>query len=151
MKSNVVNFLRCAVPFLAVIALWRFAVPVWNPAGILAIIPIFYCTFVRPVKWFAGFAALFCFLIDYNMNLPLFWTAMYCVTYAVNGFQNYFDVGASRLGGAGIFAIWFAVACIIRIVLGATVDALMSGIWIFAWVCAMYMPIVALIHGVRHD
>ena len=33
---------------------------------ILAIIPIFYYSFIKPVNWFVPFAVVFCFLIDYK-------------------------------------------------------------------------------------
>lgn len=41
MKKKIINFLCAAFPFIAVLVLWRLAVPFWNPAGILAMIPIF--------------------------------------------------------------------------------------------------------------
>ena len=81
MKKNIVDFLRAAFPFITVIILWRLAVPFWNPAGILAIIPIFYCSFVRPVPWFAPFAVLFCFLIDYRFDTLAYWTAAHCFVF----------------------------------------------------------------------
>ena len=49
-KYKIIKFLRDAFPFIAVIVLWRLSVAFWNPAGILAIIPIFYCSFVRLVR-----------------------------------------------------------------------------------------------------
>lgn len=151
MKSNIVDFLRRATPFLAVIVLWRFAYPVWNPAGVLALIPIFYYTFVRPVKLFAVFGALFCFLIDYNMNLVFFWTAMYCIMYAANGFQNYIDITIAPLRGVGVFALWFGVSCFIRAAVGATFDGALSAAWIFMWTLALYLPITGITRGVQND
>lgn len=151
MKSNVIDFFRRATPFLAVIALWRFAYPVWNPAGVLALIPIFYYTFVRPINGFALFGALFCFLVDYNMNLAFFWTAMYCIVYAANGFQNYFDVTIAPMRGIGIFALWFGVACFILAVDGATWGGVLSSIWIFMWTTALYLPITRITRGVQND
>lgn len=151
MKSNIIDFLRKSTPFLAVIALWRFSYPVWNPAGVLVLIPIFYYTFVRPVKGFAIFGVLFCFLVDYNMNLAFFWTAMYCIIYAANGFQNYFDIAAAPMRGVGVFAIWFGTACFIRAAAGATLDGAMSAIWIFVWTMLLYLPITGITRGVQND
>ena len=39
---NVVPILKKFLPFLMTIFLWRLSVYFWNPAGILALIPIFY-------------------------------------------------------------------------------------------------------------
>jgi hypothetical protein len=77
--------------FLITIFLWRLSIYFWNPAGILALIPIFYWSFVRPVDGFTIFGLIFCFLIDYRCGLVLFWTFLYCLFYAINGFQNYID------------------------------------------------------------
>lgn len=151
MKSNVINFLYRAIPFLVTIALWRTTYPIWNPAGVLALIPIFYYTFVRPTPGFAGFGLLFCFLIDYNMNLPLFWMAMFCLLYAANGFQNYIDISISRFYGIGVFALWFLLGCIILAISGKTINGAISALWIFIWTCAMYIPIIAITRGGRHD
>jgi hypothetical protein len=43
MNTKIVHFLRGAMPWLAVIILWRLSNWFWNPAGVLALIPIFYC------------------------------------------------------------------------------------------------------------
>ena len=52
---NVVPILKKFLPFLMTIFLWRLSVYFWNPAGILALIPIFYYTFVRHIHGFTFF------------------------------------------------------------------------------------------------
>ena len=44
MKQNIIKYLQIAFPFLITIALWRLSNPWINPAGVLAMIPIFYCS-----------------------------------------------------------------------------------------------------------
>lgn len=151
MKKNIVNFLRAVFPFITVIILWRLAVPFWNPAGILAIIPIFYCSFVRPVPWFAPFAVLFCFLIDYRFDTLAYWTAAYCLFYAINGFQSFIDLTRTDKNALNIFMVFFGVATLILTLAGFSVSNLMRAVWLFAWVATLYIPITALIKRVCDD
>lgn len=151
MKKNIVNFLRAVFPFITVIILWRMSVPFWNPAGILAIIPIFYCSFVRPVPWFAPFAVLFCFLIDYRFDTLAYWTAAYCLFYAINGFQSFIDLTRTDKNALNIFMVFFGVATLILTLAGFSVSNLMRAIWLFAWVSTLYIPITALIKRVCDD
>ena len=75
MKELVVKYLRLLFPFIITIALWRISVPWINPAGILAIIPIFYCidlthTNKSGVYAFMGFVGAVIFLMTAT-NLSL--------------------------------------------------------------------------------
>lgn len=151
MKKNIIDFLRAAFPFITVIILWRLSVPFWNPAGILAIIPIFYCSFVRPVPWFAPFAALFCFLIDYRFDTLAYWMAAYCLFYAINGFQSFIDLTRTDKNALNIFMVFFGVATLILTLAGFSVLNMMRAIWLFAWVSTLYIPITALIKRVCDD
>lgn len=151
MKQKIINFLRAALPFIAVLVLWRLSVPFWNPVGILAIIPIFYCSFVRPVPWFTPFAILFCFLIDYRFDTLFFWTIMYCVFYAINGFQTVFDLTRVDKNALNIFMIFFGVATFILSIINLNVANLMRAVWLFAWTSTLYIPITALIKKVYDD
>ena len=151
MKKSIIDFLRAAFPFITVIILWRLSVPFWNPAGILAIIPIFYCSFVRPVPWFAPFAALFCFLIDYRFDTLAYWTAAYCLFYAINGFQSFIDLTRTDKNTLNIFMVFFGVATLILTLAGFSVLNMMRAIWLFAWVSTLYIPITALIKRVCDD
>lgn len=151
MKKSIIDFLRAAFPFITVIILWRLSVPFWNPAGILAIIPIFYCSFVRPVPWFAPFAAVFCFLIDYRFDTLAYWTAAYCLFYAINGFQSFIDLTRTDKNTLNIFMVFFGVATLILTLAGFSVLNMMRAIWLFAWVSTLYIPITALIKRVCDD
>ena len=151
MKKSIIDFLRATFPFITVIILWRLSVPFWNPAGILAIIPIFYCSFVRPVPWFAPFAALFCFLIDYRFDTLAYWMAAYCLFYAINGFQSFIDLTRTDKNALNIFMVFFGVATLILTLAGFSVLNMMRAIWLFAWVSTLYIPITALIKRVCDD
>lgn len=150
-RDKVIKFLRNIFPFITVIVLWRLSVYFWNPAGILAIIPIFYCSFVRPVPWFAPFALLFCFLIDYKFDTLVYWTAMYCIFYAINGFQNFFDLTRVDKNAIHIFMIFFGVAIMILTMLDLNISNVMWAIWLFAWVSVLYIPITALLRLMDND
>ena len=151
MKHKIIKFLRDAFPFIAVIVLWRLSIAFWNPAGILAIIPIFYCSFVRPVPWFAPFAILFCFLIDYRFDTLVYWTAMYCIFYAANWFQTVFDLTRVYKNSLYVFMIFFGISTFILTMMDFNISNLMRAAWLFAWVSTLYIPITALIKKVCDD
>ena len=151
MIQNIVPFLRRAFPFIVTIVLWRLALPIWNPAGVLALVPIFYCTFVRPVPWFAPFGVLFCFLLDYKFGVPFVWTALWCVFYAVNGFQTVIDLQRMAFYALYAFMIFLGIGMLILVVPGLSFPALWRAVVAFLWVVAMYVPIVALIKRVGDD
>lgn len=151
MKQNLINFFKNAFPFIAVIILWRLSVSFWNPAGILAIIPIFYSSFVNPVPWFAPFAVVFCFLIDYRFDSLVFWTVMYCLFYAINGFQNIFDLSRVEKNALYIFMAFFGLSTLILSFMNFNFSNIIRAIWLFAWVSTLYIPITALIKKVCDD
>ena len=150
-KYKIIKFLRDAFPFIAVIVLWRLSVAFWNPAGILAIIPIFYCSFVRPIPWFAPFAILFCFLIDYRFDTLVYWTVMYCLFYAINGFQTFFDLTRVDKNALYVFMIFFGVATFVLSITNPTVATLMRAAWLFARRSTLYVRITALIKRIYDD
>jgi len=151
MKQNIIHFLRAAFPFLSVIFLWRLNIPFWNPSGFLAIIPIFYCTFIRPISWFMPFGLLFCFLLDYNLGALCYWTAMYCLCYALNGFQSFIDFQHRDFNSIDMFMIYigFGLAGFILAHLNWTTFG--RAIWMFIWTTILYIPITNLIHRVHND
>lgn len=151
MKDSAILFLRKATPFLVTLALWRLSVPMWNPAGILAMIPIFYCSFVRPVKWFAPFAIFVCFLIDYKFDTRLYWMSLYLMAYAINGFQTYVDITRMDKNALDAFMIFFGAATLILAMLDFSFYNLLRTVWLFAWCAALYLPITELIKRARHD
>ena len=151
MENKFITFLRNAFPFIVLIVLWRLSIPFWNPAGILAIIPIFYCSFVKPVPWFSPIAVLFCFLIDYRFDTLFYWTIMYCLFYAINGFQSFFDLTRVDRNALNEFMIFFGLSTLILSLFHLNLANLMRAVWLFAWVSTLYIPITALIKKVYDD
>lgn len=151
MKHKIVHFLKKAFPFIAVIILWRLSGRFWNPGGVLAMIPIFYCSFVKNTPGFTLFAVLFCFLIDYNFDTKLFWTSFYCLFYSINGFQNYLDLSISESNAFQPFLIFMGVALIIVSLLHLNWTVLFRMLWIFAWSGLLYIPITQTIKRISYD
>lgn len=151
-RTQTINFLRVAFPFALTLFLWRGALSWLNPAGILALVPIFFCTFVRPVKWFAPFALLMCFVLDYRMGTVLYWTSVFCLCYAANGFQTRFDLTGADRDAFGVFAAFISITIAVLTVAHVTgVLIVLRAIWTILWTIAMYLPIVYIIKKVDHD
>ncbi len=148
MKQNVIKFLCAAFPYLMVVGLWRLSMPFWNPGGILALIPIFFCTFVQPRPYFAALSVLICFLIDYQFNTTLYWTAIFCIVYAINGFQTYVDMTRADRNGIAVFAFVFAISILIHTMTHMDFSNAGRALWIIIWATILYIPITELIRGV---
>ncbi len=151
MKKFLIDFLRDSFPFLLTVALWRLSVSFWNPAGILAIIPIFFCSFVRPIAWFPIFSVLMCIVIDYKFETVCFWLAMYCLFYAINSFQNIIDITRMDMNGLFAFTVFFGIGILIQVITNFTFLTLIFGVWIVLFACLLYIPITNLIQRIRHD
>lgn len=141
---NIIQILKQIMPFIMTLFLWRLSVYFWNPAGILALIPIFYYTFVRPKHGFAFFGLLFCFLIDYRCNLPLLWTCIYCLFYAINGFQNYLDIQNADNKALYVFQMFIGIGFVLLLFTGLTWKNLINNIWLFVWMSVLYTPITSI-------
>lgn len=151
MKENIIHFLRVAFPFLLTIGLWRLSGPFWNPAGVLAIVPIFICSFARPTDWFPIFSVIMCVCIDYKFETVCFWMAMYCLFAAINGFQNYVDITRMDNYGLVAFMVFFGLAILIQIFTNFTFWNMLDGVWLFVWACAIYIPTAKIIKRVQYD
>lgn len=152
MNKKIIDFLRDAMPFALALFLWRSALPFVNPAGILALVPVFFCTFIRPVPWFVPFGILMCFLVDYRGNSLLFWTSVYCLCCAAYGFQTVVDLTHADDDGFRAFALFFGVATlVISVPHFVNFTNIFRTIWTIGWECAMYIPIVALMKRLDHD
>lgn len=151
MKQKIIKFLQTSFPFLITIALWRLSNPWLNPAGVLAIIPIFYCSFIRPVPYFTGFAILICMLIDYNFNTLIFWTLLYCAYYAIMNIQTVLDLTHTKLYGLYAFMIFFGIASVSMMVWYLNWMAILYGILMFVVTCAVYIPTAMLTKVVCDD
>lgn len=145
------DILRILFPFLATILLWRLSMPLWNPGGLAALIPIFYYSFIRPTHWFTPFAVLFCFLIDYKSDTVLFWTGLYCLFYALNGFQNIIDLTRQKNDGVLVFMVYFGVGAAAVALFGWTATGFVRAVWLFLWLCALYIPFAALAKRISDD
>ena len=137
MKNNIINFLRIYGPFLLTIVLWRLSAPFWNPAGILAIIPIFICSFVKPVNWFPLFSVLMCICIDYKFETVCFWLAMYCLFFAINSFQNWIDITRMDKYGIAAFMAFFGLCVLIQVFTNFTFINIVRAFWIILWTGAL--------------
>ena len=151
MRKTVVDILRKIFPVLFTVALWRLSVPWLNPAGILAIIPIYYCSFIKPVPYFVPFAILFCFLIDYKFNTLLTWTVCYCFYYAVINIQAFIDLTHTNKNGVYAFMLFFG-SIIFFITLGNfMLSNILLGFAMFLITSIMYIPITILIRAAQDD
>ncbi len=151
MKNNIINFLRIYGPFLLTIGLWRLSAPFWNPAGILAIIPIFICSFVKPVNWFPLFSVLMCICIDYKFETVCFWLAMYCLFFAINSFQNWIDITRMDKYGIAAFMSFFGLCVLIQVFTNFTFINIARALWIVLWTGALYIPCAKLIQRMQDD
>lgn len=151
MIKNIISFLRASMPFLAVIILWRLQLHFWNPAGILAIIPMFYYSFVRPIPYFSLMSILFCFLIDYCGGTVLFWTTMYFIAYAINGFQYFIDLQRTDKNAIVPFMIFFGLSLFVLMIINLSWIMLWRCICLFIWTTAIYIPITNLLKRIHGD
>ena len=151
MKQDLIRFFKKIFPFIAVIFLWRLSGRFWNPGGILAIIPIFYCAFVKHTKNFTWFAVLFCFLLDYNFETKLFWTSVFCLMYAIDGFQNYVDISGARDNAIRPFMIFMGICIVLLSVVHLNWTVFARMLWIFVWCSILYFPITESIKRISYD
>lgn len=147
--QNIMFILKKTWPFLITLILWRLSVYFWNPAGILALIPIFYYTFVRPIHGFAFFGLMFCFLIDYRCNLPLLWTVLFCLFYAINGFQNYINTKNAENNALYVFMVFIGVGILLLIFSGLNWLNFVNNVWLFIWLSVLYTPLTNLDNWIK--
>lgn len=151
MTENLIKFLRVMSPFLLTIALWRLSAPFWNPGGILALIPVWYYVFVRHVPWFGLFGVIVCFLIDYKFNTTFLWTSIYCLFYAVNGFQSVVDLNQMERDALAAFMLFIGTGILIAVGSAFSFTNILRGVWIFVFASTLYIPVIQLMKRVRHD
>ncbi|MBN1325306.1 MAG: hypothetical protein JW974_03765 [Alphaproteobacteria bacterium] len=151
MIRNIGKFLKNTFPFLSVLVLWHLSVQFWNPAGILALIPIFYYSFIKPTDWFTLYAVIFCFLIDYKFDTLLFWTSFYCLFNAVNGFQSFVDLTKQKSEGVMVFMAYFATSSLILVLADWSFIIMVRAFWLVLWSSVLYVPFVALAKRINND
>ena len=151
MKDKIVNFLFASSPFWSTLILWRLSTNFWNPGGILALIPIFYFSFIKKIPYFSVYAVILCFLIDYKFETLVFWTALYCFFYALNGFQTYIDLTKIDNNAIIIFMIFLGLGLLILLIPNITFLNLVNTIWVFTWSILMYLPIITITNRMYND
>jgi hypothetical protein len=142
--KRALRIFNIAFPFLAVPLLVRLTSPFWNPAGILAIIPIFYYGFVRPRDWFLPVAVLGALALDFQMGLRLFWTISFLALFAAGSLQNWIDLQNQKHGGLYLFMLFFGIAAFALSISGAAAAASVwpafQAVWLFLWCSLLYIP-----------
>jgi hypothetical protein len=151
MRKNFIYILQKIFPFLFTVALWRLSVPWLNPAGVLAIVPIYYCSFIKPVPYFTVFAILFCFLLDYKFDTLFVWTICYCVYYSVMNIQNFLDLTHTNKNGIFAFMLFFGLIVSFITIRHIDLSNLFAGILMFILTTVMYIPITVLIKAAQDD
>ncbi len=149
------KLINILLPFIATLFLWRLSFPILNPNGILAFIPIFYYSLIDTRKGFLPMALLGCFLMDYNFDLTLFWTAIFCALYAFAGLQSRINLASQKFHGWVFFMIFIGLGLFIQGV------SAMFEIWsllpifqaalLFVSGSAMYIPLTYLFRKVNYD
>ena len=151
MKGQIIKSLQDLFPFFITVALWRLSVPWINPGGILAIIPIFYCSFIRPVPYFTPFAILICFLLDYKFNTVLMWTIFYCIFYVVMNLQTFIDLTHTNRDGVYPFMGFVGMLILSQVVSHLSIANMLYGAVMFLILVIMYIPITTTIQAVQND
>lgn len=151
MKQKIIKYLQIAFPFLLTIALWRLSCPWVNPAGVLCIIPIFYCSFIRPVRYFSPFALLMCFLLDYKFGSNFMWTIYYCLCYMILNLQTTIDLTHTKKSGVYAFMIFFGIIILFMFLQYINLVNLLYAVVVFAITNILYIPMVVTIRAVQND
>ena len=151
MKQKIIKYLQIAFPFLLTIALWRLSCPCVNPAGILCIIPIFYCSFIRPVRYFSPFALMMCFLLDYKFGGNFMWTIYYCLCYMILNLQTAIDLTHTKKSGVYAFMIFFGIIILFMFFQHVNLVNLLYAVVAFAITSILYIPMVVTIRAVQND
>ena len=151
MKQKIIKYLQIAFPFLLTIALWRLSCPWVNPAGILCIIPIFYCSFIRPVRYFSPFALMMCLLLDYKFGSNFMWTIYYCLCYMILNLQTAIDLTHTKKSGVYAFMIFFGIIMLFMFLQYINLVNLLYAVVVFAITSILYIPMVVTIRAVQND
>lgn len=147
--SQIYTYFKNLFPFFITISLWYLATPIFNPVGILCLIPIFYYCFVTPIKNFAFLGGILCFLIDYRLGIPLFWTFMFCLICAINNLQNIINLSMLERNAFIFFVVFIGLSLLILSLSKFTFLNFFNNIWIFLWICLLYLPTTYVLNRVQ--
>ncbi len=145
------NLLKKSFPFLVTLFLLGMDFPFWNPVGILAIIPVFYYSFIKPVPYFPAFSLIVCMAIDFKSNLVLYWTIFYCAMYAFAGLQNYFDFKQQSKDGLFVFMVFFSICNLILLFYNFNFTNLFEYTWLVLWTSVFYVIVTDLHKRITND
>jgi uncharacterized membrane protein YiaA len=141
------------MPFFATLFLWRLSSHFFNPNGILALIPIFYHSAVKERGYFLPMAVTGCFLLDRNSDTMLFWTSLFCLSYAVLGLQNFINPASQRMRGIYLFMFFAGLGFFMLGVWAAFATASLIPLWtavrMFALTGAAYLPATYLFERIE--
>ncbi|MCL2737568.1 MAG: hypothetical protein FWE17_01755 [Alphaproteobacteria bacterium] len=142
--KNLKQIFDTIFPFAITILLWRLAAPVLNPGGILAAIPIFYYSFMRPRAEFLPMAIVGCLLLDYNFGTMLFWTGMFCAAYAVHYMQTISRPMLLIHDGLAVFSMFIGGGLLILSAWAFSFSAIFTAAWMFAVSAVGYLVWIKL-------
>ena len=151
MKREIIKYLRIAFPFLLTIALWRLSCPWVTPAGILCVIPIFYCSFIKPVRYFSIFSLIMCFLLDYKFGSSFMWTIYYCLCYMGMNLQTAIDLTHTKKYGVYAFMTFLGIIILFMFLQHVNIINLLYAFVMFVITCVLYIPMVVTIGAIRND
>jgi len=151
MKQQIVKFLHIVFPFFITLFLWRLSTPYINPAGVLAIIPIFYYSFIRPTPYFTAYALLFCFLIDYKFNTILVWTIFYSIYYVIMNIQTVIDLTHTNKNGLYAFLLFIGPVLLFIMLTHLGWTSILLSLMMFFILGIFYIPITHIAKAVNHD
>lgn len=92
-----------------------------------------------------------CLMIDYKMDTLVFWTALYCLFYGINGFQSVIDLKTLDKNAVGPFTIFMGLGIFILMIMNFTWIGFMRCFWVFLWTVLLYIPITEFIKKVSDD
>ena len=86
-----------------------------------------------------------CVALDYNFETVCFWVAMWCLFYAINGFQNLIDVTRMDFDGIFAFVVFLGLALLFQICADFSGLNILHAIWMLFLTIILYLPITTTI------
>jgi hypothetical protein len=74
----------------------------------------------------------------------LIWTCIYCLFYAINGFQNFLDIQNADNKALYVFQMFIGIGFVLLMLTGLTWKNLINNIWMFIWISVLYNPITSI-------
>ncbi len=76
---------------------------------------------------------------------------MWCILYAIIGFQTYIDLPRADARAVHMFMLFWWVCIIVLVFSHFDMSNILRGLWLGAWGSLLYMPITRLIEVVGND